>query len=332
MGFMDMDLNRWLKENTFHHSRFEDLERLVKLKEERNLTISVALPTLNEEKTIGKEVVIIKSELMEKFPLIDELAVIDSGSTDKTMEIAAKYGADVYLSSDYLPEEGVYYGKGENLWKSLYILKGDIIAWIDADIKNIHPKFIYGLVGPLLEYPRIGYAKGFYERPIDLGKGLKPSGGGRVTQLLVRPLFCHFFPELSAVIQPLSGEYAGRREILEQIPFFIGYGVETGLLIDIHNQYGIECIAQVDMDKRIHRNQSLENLSGMSFQILQTFFHRAKDLDRVMLNTELKTEMKFIKMLEGQHILIHKEIKETERPPMITIDAYKKSRLKQQKA
>ena len=321
-----MDLNRWLKENTFHHSRFSGIEKLVRLKEEKNLTISAALPTLNEEKTIGKEVVVIKSELMERYPLIDELVVIDSGSTDKTREIAAQYGADVYLASDCIPEEEVYYGKGENLWKSLYILKGDIIVWIDADIKNIHPRFIYALVGPLLEYPRIGYVKGFYERPIELGKELRPSGGGRVTQLLVRPLFCHFFPELAGIIQPLSGEYAGRREILERVPFFIGYGVETGLLIDICNQYGMEHIAQVDMDKRVHRNQSLDKLSEMSFQILQTFFHRAKDLGRVLLNTELKTEMALIKVLENQHILIHKEIKEIERPPMITIEAYKKRR------
>jgi glucosyl-3-phosphoglycerate synthase len=317
-----MDLNRWLKENTFHHSQYSDLKRLVKLKEDRGLTVSVALPTLNEEKTIAKEVVIIKTELMDRYPLVDELAIIDSGSTDKTREIAATYGADVYLASEYLPEEGVYYGKGENLWKSLYILKGDIIVWIDADIKNIHPKFIYGLLGPLLEFPRLGYVKGFYERPIDLGKGLKPSGGGRVTQLLVRPLFCHFFPELAGMIQPLSGEYAGRREILEQMPFFIGYGVETGLLIDISNRFGIECIAQVDMDKRVHRNQVLEKLSEMSFQILQTFFHRAKDLGRVMLNTELQTEMAILKMTANQHILINKEIKEIERPPMITVKAY----------
>ncbi len=318
-----MNLNGWLKENTFHHSQFSDLEQLVKLKQEQGVTISVALPTLNEEETIAKEVALIKSELMDKHHLVDELIVIDGGSTDSTRELAAKYGADVYLGSECLSEEGDNRGKGEDLWKSLYILKGDIIVWIDADIIKINPRFIYGLVGPLLEYPRLSFVKAFYERPIRMGKELMPSGGGRVTQLLVRPLFCQFFPELAGIIQPLSGEYAGRREMLEVLPFFSGYGVETGLLIDIFNQFGIECIAQMDMDKRVHRNQPLDKLSEMSFQILQTFFHRAKDLGRVLLNTELKTEMAILSVVENQHILYNKEIKEVERPPMITVKAYR---------
>ncbi len=196
------NINNWLQTNTFHHSQFEDLKRLVEAKEKQNLTISVCIPTLNEEKTIGKEIVIFRSELMEQYPLIDELAVIDSGSTDRTLEVAASFGADVYLSAEILPRWGFKRGKGENLWKAIYQLKGDIIVYVDADIKNIHPRFVYGLVAPLIFRPEIKYVKAFYDRPLALSDQIRPSGGGRVTEILIRPLFSLFFPELTALIQP----------------------------------------------------------------------------------------------------------------------------------
>ncbi|MCK4437177.1 glycosyltransferase, partial [bacterium] len=158
-GGSRVKVETWLKKNTFHHSQFMDIKKLVELKEKKGIKISLGLPTLNEEETIVSEVVVLRSELMENYPLIDELAVIDSGSTDRTCEFAKRYGADVYQAKDYLAEEGSYTGKGESLWKSLYILKGDIIIWIDADIKNLHPKFVYGLVGPLLTNDDIGYVK-----------------------------------------------------------------------------------------------------------------------------------------------------------------------------
>ena len=216
----------WLERNTFHHSVFWDLIKLVEEKEKKGLKISLCIPTLNEEKTIGKEVLILRSELMERYPLVDEFAVIDSGSEDKTLEVAQNYGADVYLASDILPEVGNKRGKGENLWKAIHQLKGDIICYVDADISNIHPRFVYGLVAPLIHRDEITYVKAFYDRPLNYSTGLRPSGGGRVTEILIRPLFSLFYPELSNVIQPLSGEYAARREVLEQIPFPIGYGVE----------------------------------------------------------------------------------------------------------
>ncbi len=327
-------VEKWFKNRTFHHSQFSDIKELVRLKRKKNLTISVGLPTLNEAETIATELIVIKSELMDKHHLIDELAIIDSGSTDKTREIAAKYGADVYLTDDYLKEEGIYSGKGENLWKSLYLLKGDIILWLDADIKNIHPKFVYGLLGPLLTNSRIGYVKAFYERPIKLEteKTLRASGGGRVTALMLRPIFNLFFPELSGLIQPLSGEYAGRREILEKVPFFIGYGVETGLLIDIYKKFGLNSIAQVDLDQRIHRNHTLPTLSKMAFTILQVALNRAGDLWKLKMLEELNPSMRLIKRKGNRYSFEIFERKVVERPPMITVKAYREKRKKQKRS
>ncbi|HRZ89064.1 MAG TPA: glucosyl-3-phosphoglycerate synthase, partial [Spirochaetia bacterium] len=195
---------------TWHHSKFSDIGRLVDLKEKKGLTLSLAFPTLNEEATIGKEILVIRTELMDRYPLLDEIAVIDSSSKDRTRQVAERYGARVFESKDILPGRGTFRGKGENLWKSLYALQGDIIVWVDADIANIAPKFVYGLVGPLLEDDSIGYVKAFYERPIRSSSGIQSSGGGRVTEILVRPIFSLFYPELARLVQPLSGEYAGR--------------------------------------------------------------------------------------------------------------------------
>ena len=231
-----MTPEQWLSERTYHHSNFWDIRWLVEEKERQGLKISLCLPTYNEAKTIGKEIVLLKSALKDRYPLLDEIAVIDSGSTDDTREIAATFGADVYLAEEHLPEYGNHRGKGENLWKALYLLQGDIIVYVDSDINNIHPRFVYGLIGPLIKEPEVHYVKAFYDRPLAFSQGIRPTGGGRVTEILVRPLFSLFYPELATIIQPLSGEYAGRRSILEQIPFPVGYGVETAALIDIYEK------------------------------------------------------------------------------------------------
>ncbi len=319
-----VNIEEWLESHTFHHSDFMDIRKLVELKEREGVTISLGLPTFNEEDTIVSEIIIFKSELMKNFPLIDELAIIDSGSTDRTCEFAAQYGADVYKAEEYLPEVGFHKGKGENLWKSLYLLKGDIIIWIDADITNIHPKFAYGLVGPLLTDRDLGFVKAFYERPLRVDGTLHPVGGGRVSALMIRPLFNTFFPELAGFIQPLSGEYAGRREMLEKIPFRIGYGVETGILIDIYQKFGLNCMAQVDLDRRIHRNQRLPALSKMSFAILQTFIDRLSSINKLELKEELNRSMRLFKRHGTEYVFDLYEYSSVERPPMITLEAYKK--------
>ncbi|MFH1476023.1 MAG: glucosyl-3-phosphoglycerate synthase [Verrucomicrobiota bacterium] len=314
----------WLKTNTFHHSQFADLRTLVAEKERQHLTISLCIPTLNEEKTIGKEITVFKSELMSRYPLIDEIAVIDSGSTDKTCEVARAFGAAAYLAADILPATGDHKGKGENLWKAIYQLKGDIIIYVDADIKNIHARFAYGLLAPLLLKPEVKYVKAFYDRPLIVSKDVRVSGGGRVTEILVRPLFSLFFPELTAIIQPLSGEYAVRREVLESIPFPIGYGVETAHLIDVYRRWGLAAFAQTDLDQRIHRNQSTQALGKMAFGILQTFLSRSRALGLIAAESNHVHVLRQFQARANFYEQIESQIGEFERPPMLEIPAYRK--------
>lgn len=316
-------IDNWITKNTFHHSQFFDQKELLRRKEETGQTISLCIPTLNEESTIGKEVVIFRSELMERYPLIDEIAVIDSGSTDKTLEVAAAYGADTYYSGDILPSEGFKRGKGENLWKAIYQLKGDIICYVDADIKNIHPRFCYGLVAPLLYREEIGYVKAFYDRPLAFSQGIRPSGGGRVTEILVRPLFSLFYPELTGLIQPLSGEYAVRRNVLERLPFPIGYGVETSHILDCYRMFGLDIFGQTDLDQRIHRNQETLSLGKMSFGILQSFLNR---MEATGSDTHLPDTHNILRQFQAKdrsYEQVQYEIIEEERPPMIEIPEYR---------
>ena len=321
-----MKINEWLNTNTFHHDDFVDLADLVKEKEKQGLTISLCLPALNEETTIGKEIIIFRSELMTRYPLLDEIAVIDSGSTDKTREIAESFGADVYLASDILPEVAEKKGKGENLWKAVYQLKGDIIIYVDSDIKNIHARFAYALLGPLLKHAHIKYVKAFYDRPLMQEGGIRPSGGGRVTEILVRPLFSLFYPDLTRLIQPLSGEYAVRREVLEAIPFPIGYGVETSHLIDVYYKWGLDAIAQSDLGERVHFNQPTMALGKMSFGILKAFLRRAEALGVIEGLPDLKNQLYQFQARDEDYERIEHTIMEEERPPMLEVPAYRKRR------
>jgi glucosyl-3-phosphoglycerate synthase len=316
-------INDGILKKTWHHSRFEDIDRLVSLKEQKGLKISLAFPTLNEETTIGKEILVIRTELMDRYPLLDEIAVIDSSSKDNTRKVAEHFGARVLTSKTILPKYGSYRGKGENLWKSLYALEGDIIIWVDADISNIAPKFVYSLLGPLLEDDRIAYVKAFYERPLRSPGGIAASGGGRVTEILVRPLFSLFYPELAFLIQPLSGEYAGRRELLERLPFSVGYGVELGHLIDIFHLAGCDAIAQVDLDMRIHRNQPTATLGKMSYGILNTFISRAEKYGTAKILRELGDRHIALERKDTLHSVKLTEISAVERPPMIEISEYR---------
>ncbi|HEY4026335.1 MAG TPA: glucosyl-3-phosphoglycerate synthase [Candidatus Dormibacteraeota bacterium] len=315
-------VDKWFAENTFHSREFRDVERLVGLKRRQGLTISLGLPTLNEEGTIGDIIATLKTALMDAAPLLDEIVVIDSRSTDRTVEIARSLGVPVFQHPDVLAEHGSFRGKGEALWKSLHVLRGDIVAWCDTDISNIHPQFVYGTVGPLLTDPRVSYVKGFYRRPLNFGGVLQSAGGGRVTELTARPLINLFYPQLSGVVQPLSGEYAGRRDLLERLPFFTGYGVETGHLIDIVENFGLNCIAQTDLGVRIHRNQDLLDLSKMAFAIMQVALKRLGDRHRIHLLEEINRSMKLIHYNGDRFFLEVREIADWERPPMNAMPEY----------
>ena len=315
-------VERWFGEANFHHAEFADLRRLVTLKEAQHLTISLVLPTLNEEETIGPIVRKALREMVGRVPLLDEVLVIDSASTDRTREIAAAEGARVVQHPDVLSRYGSFVGKGEALWKSVYETSGDIIVWADTDVKNWHHRMVYGTLGPLLHEPRLQYVKGYYQRPIVEGGILKEGGGGRVTELVARPLINLFYPELSGMIQPLSGEYAGRRGLLESIPFFTGYAVEIGHLIDVTERLGIEGLGQVDLERRIHRNQELEGLSRMSFVILQAVMKRLEERRKARLFAEMGSTMKLPRSGRGRLSLEVIELADQERPPMIRIPEY----------
>ncbi|WP_322792025.1 glucosyl-3-phosphoglycerate synthase [Bellilinea sp.] len=316
-------VDKWFAENTFHASEFDNIDNLVRLKEEQGLAISLALPALNEEETVGNVIGTIQKTLIEKHRLLDEIVLMDSNSTDRTREIAESFGIPVYIHQQTLPQYGAREGKGEALWKSLYVTKGDIIIWIDSDIVNIHPRFVYGVVGPLLLNRNIHFVKGFYQRPLKTGRRVQSTGGGRVTELTARPLINLFYPELSGVIQPLSGEYGGRRKVLENLTFFTGYGVETGLLIDVFEKYGLSAIAQVDLLERIHHNQSLTALSKMSFVIIQAVLKKLEGRFKQPLFEDINRSMKIVQYESGNYFLEVKEIIEQERPPMITLPEYR---------
>jgi len=315
-------VDRWFAENTFHSREFRDIGRLVELKRQQGLTISLGLPTLNEGATIGRILEQVMEELVERHRLLDEVVVVDSGSTDETVAIARRAGAQVVQHVAILPNYGSHAGKGEALWKSLHHMSGDLVAWCDTDISNFHPGFIFGTLGPLLTDSRIGYVKGFYKRPLKFGGEIVTAGGGRVTELTARPVINLFYPELSGLLQPLSGEYAGRREILEQIPFFTGYGVEIGMLIDILESYGLNRIAQVDLGMRIHRNQQLFDLSKMAFAIMQVALRRLGDRHRLHLLEEVNRSMKLIHYDNDRFFLEVKDIGDEERPAMARLPEY----------
>ncbi len=321
-----MDAKSWFEQRTLRHQSYADIAALVELKRAQNLTVSVCLPTLNSGAVLHNILSTLTYGQFNEYPLIDELAIVDGHSTDNTVEIARQHGAKVFYEDapiDGLPAAN---GKGEALWKSVSLLSGDIIAWLDSDIKNIHPRFVYGTVGPLLTDPSIGYVKGFYNRPITENGILRPSGGGRVTELVARPLFNLYYPELAGFIQPLSGEYAGRREIFEAIPFVTGYGVETALLIDILDKFGLDVMAQVDLEARVHANQSLEGLSRMAFSVMQTALLRLNRDGRIKMLSDFSTVFNTVSGDDKGRRLQPSDVAVVERPPMLEIPEYRAAR------
>jgi glycosyltransferase involved in cell wall biosynthesis/nucleotide-binding universal stress UspA family protein len=321
-------VDKWFAENTYHADEFKDLQALLALKHAQHLSISLALPALNEEETVGKVIKTVKRALMDAVPLLDEIILIDSDSTDRTREIAGELGIPVFIHQQILPEYGARRGKGEALWKSLLVTRGDIILWIDTDIVNIQPHFVYGLIGPLLLRPEIQLVKGFYQRPLRVGNKLQASGGGRVTELTARPMLNLLYPELSGLIQPLAGEYGGRRSTLEKLHFSSGYGVEIGMLIDTLEMSGLGAIAQVDLQERIHHNQPLEALSKMSFTIIQTVFRKLGKRYGHNFIDDMNRTMKLIRYEPGRFFLDVDEIAEQERPAMQDIPEYRNRTLK----
>ncbi|MGW1374119.1 glucosyl-3-phosphoglycerate synthase [Streptomyces sp. NPDC002446] len=265
------EVERWLSSRSWSAAD-RPLEQLLEAKRQTGRTVSVVLPALDEEATVGAIVAAIRAGLMtDAVPLVDELVVLDSGSTDRTAEVAAAAGARVVHRDTILPRLPALPGKGEVLWRSLLVTTGDIICFIDADLREFSATFVSGIVGPLLTDPDVQFVKAMYDRPLEPGG--RPSGGeqgGRVTELVARPLLNLHWPQLAGFVQPLGGEYAARRSLLERLPFPVGYGVELGLLVDALHTVGLDALAQVDVGVRRHRHQSGQALGRMAAAIYRT--------------------------------------------------------------
>jgi glucosyl-3-phosphoglycerate synthase len=296
------------------------VEKLLAAKGET--TVSVVLPARDERETVGEIVAAIRRDLVDGAPLVDEVVVIDSRSVDDTAEVAAAAGARVVAQDAVLPGLPAMSGKGEALWKSMHVARGDVIVFVDADLRNFSSSFVTGLLGPLLTDPSICYVKACYDRPYVGGGTTVAHGGGRVTELVARPLINMHWPLLAGVLQPLSGEYAGRREVLERLPFVTGYGVELGMLVDVLELAGLDAIAQVDLGVRVHSHQSAEALGGMSGQIMQTAWSRLERQGRVVrLEPPSTTLTQFRRAGEGHEIRIS-DVAVGERPPAIEVPDY----------
>lgn len=267
---------RWRARRTFGAADLPPLHEVRARIRAEGVTVAVVLPALNEAATVGEIV-----RIVHRAQIATELLVVDGGSTDGTAEIARAAGADVVDAAAIMPEVPAAAGKGDSMWRSLAATGSDIVCWLDADVRNFGAHFVTRLIAPLLLDPVIAYVKGFYRRPLEAGGMLIHDGGGRVTELLARPMLATFFPELCGIRQPLAGEYAGRRELLESLPFFSGYSVEAGLLIDVLERAGLDAIAQSDLEVRVHRNRPLAELSPMAHAISRTILQRAHEWGRV---------------------------------------------------
>ncbi|MEU6998211.1 glucosyl-3-phosphoglycerate synthase [Nonomuraea sp. NPDC046570] len=304
------EVEAWLRSRTSAAADWP-LERLLAAK--GGARVSVVLPARDERETVGEIVTAIRRDLAG---LVDEIVVIDSRSTDDTAVVAARAGATVHAQDEILPDLKPLDGKGEALWKSLAATSGDLLVFVDADIRRFQSSFVTGLLGPLLTDPTVAYVKGCYDRPLLDA----PTGGGRVTELVARPLINLHWPELAGFVQPLAGEYAGRRSALERVPFVTGYGVELGLLIDLLDLAGLDALAQVDLGAREHSHQSTEALGAMAGQIMLAAWSRLERQGRILPLHEPSVRLAQFRRTPEGHQVLTRDVSVAERPPMITVE------------
>ncbi|MFW3172553.1 glucosyl-3-phosphoglycerate synthase [Geodermatophilus sp. CPCC 206100] len=295
-----------------------DVDALLRAKRRGGHRVSVVLPARDEETTVGGLVADLAEHWVRRVPLVDELLVVDSDSTDGTARVARAAGADVVAAADVLHAHGSRPGKGEALWKSLAATTGDLVVFLDADLLGDVTHYVPGLLGPLLADPQVDYVKGCYTRPLEMAGATVPAGGGRVTELTARPLLNALWPELAGFVQPLGGEYAGRRSVLEQVPFVSGYGVEVGLLVDLLRLTGLGGLAQVDLGVRRHTSQSQEALGRMAGQVVSTVLARAASL-----GTEAGGLLTQFSHDGTGFVPSSTPVAVDERPPMISVPEYR---------
>ncbi len=293
---------------------------LTALKAAQSARVSVVLPARNEAATVGA--IVTELRRLIGIGLVDQILVVDSGSSDATAAEAARAGAEVVRQDEVLPQLGDRPGKGEALWKSMAATTGDLIVFIDADLVGFSADYVIGLLGPLLTDPSVAFVKGTYDRPLAVGGTITPTGGGRVTELVARPLLNQFWPELAGFVQPLGGEYAARRGVLEQVPFAGGYGVELGLLVDIFELVGLDAMAQVDLGRRQHRHQSDEALATMAGQVMLTAWGRLERQGRIVESAPPSTTLTQFRRDESGLRWLTSETAVDDRPPLLGVLEY----------
>src|SRR4051794_10443951 len=315
---MRPDARAWFEHRTTSAASLAelDLDALLKAKRRGGHRVSVVLPARDEAATVGRLVAELRERWVRRVPLVDELLVMASDSTDAPADLARAAGADVVATADVLPAHGSRPGKGEALWKSLAATTGDLLVFLDADLLGDVVHYVPGLLAPLLTDPQVAYVKGCYTRPLEVDGEVQPAGGGRVTELTARPLLNALWPELAGFVQPLGGEYAGRRSALEQVPFVSGYGVEIGLLIDLLQLGGLGSLAQVDLGVRRHVSQSQEALGAMAGQVVSAVLARAGGLDPSGLLTQFRHD-------GAGFVPRSTAVAVDERPPMETVPEYR---------
>jgi glucosyl-3-phosphoglycerate synthase len=319
---MRSDVRRWFERRT---SAGPDWPLADVAARKGRTSVSVVLPALDEQETVGEIVATIRRDLMQAVPLVDELVVVDSGSSDATAAVAAKAGARVVHRDDILPRVPPVPGKGEVLWRSLYATSGDVVAFVDADLRDFSASFVVGLLGPILADPSVQLVKGMYDRPLAAGAQVLPAGGGRVTELVARPILNLHWPQLSGFVQPLAGEYAARRGLLERLAFPCGYGVEIAMLVDTLCLCGLDAMAQVDLGVRHHRHQDDASLGRMAAQVWQAALVRLDRDGRVRPGPEsagAPTLTQFERREDGFRF-VTSDVRCLERPPMTTVPEYR---------
>lgn len=311
----DRIATEWLRRQT---SRWQDwpARELAELKRQQGVAVSVVIPARNEEHTVS-DVVTGIARLMADTGLVDELVVMDSDSTDRTAVAAARAGATVHHVREVAPQFGAFAGKGEALWKSLLVTSGDILVFVDADLTHWGPHFVTGLLGPLFADERVLLVKGFYERLYNAGDGRITADGGRVTELVARPLLSLWWPELTGVVQPLAGEWAARRDLMQSLSIPVGYGIELAVLLDTARDYGLEGVAQVHLGSRGHKHQPSHDLAVMATELMFVAERRRPRHDRVQSRVQLR---QFIHA-EGAIRQRSRPVPVDERPPVRSLQA-----------
>jgi glucosyl-3-phosphoglycerate synthase len=319
--------DEWFRSHSFCHRDFSDFARLYQLKHQRGIEVTLILPTLNVVETIGSILDRVAALDRSNHRIYDQVIVVDSDSTDGTMAAVRRRGVEVYAESSLMPEFGRVHGKGDAMWRALSKARGDIIVFADTDTKNFRSDFVASIVGCLLMRPELSFVKAAYRRPFEAKEVSISDAGGRVTELLAKPLINMFYPELAGFVQPLAGEFGSTRDVLYSIPFFTGYAVEIGILIDVLGKYGLASMAQVDLDVRLNRHQDLAALSRMAYSILRAVLMRAIQptppslLEQTGLAKAFNDVSTYIHAVAGTNGLTIEQYDEIllERPPMRSV-------------